>query len=429
MDYIAPVRFAGSNHLEVTLRRLLLGKGRIGIFGNGLSGQGVAALCQKHQLIYEIVDEKDGLLPHFDTYCCCVFSPGFPPSHSYWQQAKAHGLPCWNEIDFAAHFTNTPVIAITGTNGKTSTVQLITALLKNAGHSALAVGNNGQTFSKKLAESSCTDLTYFVCEISSFQAWSLRYLRPVCTLWINIAPDHLYYHGSYASYIEAKQQLLHQTQSLKICGHTLKPYIKDPTVHFSPPLEAMEKMLRDFPACFSQGQLENFALVQTFAQKWNINEGVLKKTMTEFAPPKHRLYCCHRSSNLEFWNDSKGTNLHAVQAALKSMSQKQSTAWILGGQDKGEDLNSFVETFNDYPSIEVIYLIGNTGAQLAQKAHLFHAKVIHCETLANVFRHLQQAPSIRTCVLSPGFASWDQFRSFEERGCQFETLARSFPSL
>ena len=177
-------------------------------------------------------------------------------------------------------------------------------------------------------------------------------------------------------------------------------------------------------ASFSQGQRENFALIRTFAQQLNIDEATLRRTLEEFQQPPHRLHCCRRIGETTFWNDSKGTNLHAVQAALESLKNLPNLWWILGGGGKGENLDGFIQTLNRYP-VQTVCLIGETGRELMQKASEFKANVIHAETLPNVFKHLPTNQTF-TLVLSPGFTSWDQFKSFEERGELFEALVRDY---
>lgn len=394
----------------------------VGIFGTGLSGQGAAMLCRALEWPHEILDEKMQQIPRFEAYNLCVFSPGFPPQHPWWQVAKASGVLCINELDFAASCCDNPIVAVTGTNGKTSTVQLLSSLLQANGTPAVGVGNNGVVLSKIVAEQAFPPTGTFVCEISSYQAWSLSFLHPQCTLWTNMAPDHLLYHGSWEAYVQAKKHLLTLTRGKIICGPRLKTLLKSVSnVIFAP-----EGGVDDtrYPAGFSFGQRENFSLIRTFANTFSIPPGKVQSVLESFQPLAHRLYCCRKINGIEFWNDSKATNLHAVQAALKSLKHRPQLHWVLGGQDKGETLDTFIDTFNRYPNVTTIYTIGTMGHVLAQQAHRFRAKIQDCGTLDRVFTSFSgsQIP----LIFSPGFTSWDQYASFEKRGEHFERLAWAY---
>lgn len=415
------------------LEKYLTHKKKIGIFGFGVSGQGVACLCKALNLSYEFVDEYRGCLhvPHYENYSLCVFSPGFSRRHPWWIQAEMLGIPCFTELDFAASCSKNKIIAVTGTNGKTSTVEMVTKLLKLAGKEALAVGNNGYALSRAVAENFLKEEGVFVCEISSFQAEALKLLHPICTLFTNIAPDHIYHHGSFENYLAAKKHLFSLTTGPIICGSALKAYLTDfPYVYFASPIENLHNWLEKFPYGYSSGQRENYVLVRAFAEYFKIPLHLLEQCLRHFKQPPHRLNCCCRWHTLEFWNDSKSTNSHAVKAALESFKDKPHVHWILGGKSKGEDMQTFPEMFNLYPNVSCIYCIGETGELLGALSSKFKAKIILCHNLQTVFKKLKTCVSYPNyLVLSPGFASLDQFDSFEQRGEAFEKMARAFPSL
>ena len=418
--------------MDTAFSPFLTAKPLVGIFGNGLSGKGTAHLCEKLHLPYEIIDERQqSQISNFEQYGLCVFNPGFPPNHPWRREAQKANVPCVTELDFAASCFDNSVIAVTGTNGKTSVTEILTQLLRNDGKEVLSVGNNGTVLSEVIANGGLSPNGIYICEVSSFQAQFLKFLHPIRTLWTNFAPDHLNWHGDLKNYFFAKYRLLNLTKKTCFCGNSLKKTFQNfqmqppaASVVFAPPPGELNDWLAQFPLCFSQGQRENFALVRTFAQHLKIDETTLRRTLEEFQQPPHRLHCCRRIGEISFWNDSKGTNLHAVQAALESLRDLPNLWWILGGGGKGEDLDGFIQTLNRYP-VQTVCLIGETGQELMQKAPEFKAKVIHAEKLPNVFKHLPTNKAF-TLALSPGFTSWDQFKSFEERGELFEKLVRDY---
>ncbi|MBR1843631.1 MAG: UDP-N-acetylmuramoyl-L-alanine--D-glutamate ligase [Opitutales bacterium] len=418
--------------MDTSFRPFLKNKPLVGIFGNGLSGKGAAHLCEKLHLPYEIIDEQQhSQTPHFKRYGLCVFSPGFSPNHPWRREAQKANIPYVAELDFATSCFDNPIIAVTGTNGKTSVTEVLTQLLRNSDKEVLSVGNNGRVLSDVVADEKLSPNGIYICEVSSFQAQFLKFLHPTYTLWTNFAPDHLNWHGNLKDYFFAKYRLLERTKKTCFCGNSLGKAFRSfeipspaASVVFASPAEELNDWLQQFPLCFSQGQCENFALIRTFAQHLKIDEATVCRTLGEFQQPPHRLHCCRRIGEASFWNDSKGTNLHAVRAAVESLKDLPNLWWILGGGGKGEDLDGFIQTLNRYP-VQTICLVGETGRELMQKASEFKANVIHAETLPKVFKHLPNNKAF-TLVLSPGFTSWDQFKSFEERGELFEKLVRDY---
>ncbi len=415
--------------MENRLKELFPKLQKIGIFGSGISGMGCAHLCEKLGISYEIVDEARGgcQKPHFERYDLCVFSPGFKPTHPWIQWVYKQKIPFVNEIDFAALQLKNPIIAVTGTNGKTSVTEALTQLLCFMGKPAYAVGNNGNVLSEVVAKDILTSKEILVCEISSYQAWLLRYLKPIYTLWTNIAEDHMSYHGDFKHYFASKRHLLDLTQKFIFCGPRLKQYFKnDPRVIFSEDCENLTDWFSKFPVCFSKGQCENFSLLKTFSEKLGIPQQLLDSCLKNFRQCPHRLYCCFKNEKYEFWNDSKGTNLHAVEAALESLKHKENVYWILGGKSKEESLEIFPKVLNRYSNVKKIFLIGETGKALFCKKNTFNASTQYTTTLEGVFSNLKQDTPPFVVVLSPGFSSWDQFSSYTERGNLFENLAYTF---
>jgi UDP-N-acetylmuramoylalanine--D-glutamate ligase len=195
----------------------------VAVWGFGCSGIGAVRLLAARGVDAVVYDAKapGADRNHFGPveggeHDLVVYSPGFAPNHPWFAAAWAAGCECLGEIDFASLFWEGPVIAVTGTNGKTTLTELLTCALGNAGYPAVATGNIGAAFSR-MASCIRNAGTYAVCEVSSFQAESLRLLSPDWTLWTNFAEDHLERHESMRAYFEAKHNLVSRTPT----GHSL----------------------------------------------------------------------------------------------------------------------------------------------------------------------------------------------------------------
>ena len=200
----------------------------VAIFGGGLSGEGVRALLAVLGVEGRIYDAKGA---EFTTlaaraHALAVYSPGFVPEHSWFARARAAGMECLAELDFAALFWRGSVVAITGTNGKTTLTEFLTHALHGAGREAYATGNIGHPFTRFVAEKRGGGKDVLaVCEVSSFQAEALRHFRASATLWTNFAEDHLERHPGLEAYFSAKWNLVaHTAAGGLLAGSSVQRY-------------------------------------------------------------------------------------------------------------------------------------------------------------------------------------------------------------
>ncbi|MDR2396615.1 MAG: UDP-N-acetylmuramoyl-L-alanine--D-glutamate ligase [Puniceicoccales bacterium] len=405
----------------------------VAILGKGVSGLACARLLKHLNIPYEIFDQQGPQLPvNIQQFALCIFSPGFPPYHPWLKSFYRAYILCVNELDFAATYLENPLIAVTGTNGKTSVTECLSQIFLQQGQAALAVGNNGDALSNIVLQGVSRD-AYLLCEVSSFQAWGLRYLSPSQVLWTNLSSDHLNYHRSFSHYLRSKAHLARRC--LEGEGHVffgpslqnlLHVDLHHPHAHFMPvPTASDQHWVQQFPLKFSVGQMENFHILKYFCEFNKIPFQILEHCLRRFKQPSHRLHKVGTVQRVEFWEDSKATNLHALQAALDSFKDCPNIHWILGGQSKGEHLNDYVKVFEKYPNVQKIYLIGETGSHLYalfSKNTSIHATCILSGSLKNIFKTLRIDEEKAAIVFSPGFASWDQFKNYAERGAYFETL-------
>ncbi len=413
--------------------RPLLAKS-VAIMGGGASGQGVrqllAALGVEAVLYDQRKDEGEDFTPAAARrHALVIYSPGFASEHPWLAAAAAAGAECWGEMDFASLFWRGRVVAITGTNGKTTLTEFLTHALRSHGCGATATGNIGYPLSRLVAEQSGGAADAFaICEVSSFQAESFRHFQAEATLWTNFGEDHLERHLTLERYFGAKWRLVVQTApGAAFLGTSVQRFARK----FDRPLTGMVSVAtEEQPAdprlastVFNNyPQRENFLLAAAWWQANGFEPAALFSAAASFRVGGHRLARVAEVDGITFWNDSKATNFHAVEAALAGFDAP--VVLIAGGRSKGGDIAGFVHRIAGRLKHGV--LIGETGADLAFHASTFRLAHSRCATLAEAVRRAAElAQPGDHVLLSPGFASFDMFRSYEDRGNQFESLVRN----
>ena len=399
----------------------------VAVLGAGVSGQGVLALLAAAGGRGVLYDEKAEKAERNFTaagHGLVVFSPGFAPEHPWLAVARAAGCTCVGELDFASLFWRGDVVAITGTNGKTTLTEFLAHALNAAGRTAGATGNVGYPFSRFVVEQTGrTDVA--VCEVSSFQAETLQYLRPSATLWTNIAEDHLERHPGMAAYFAAKWRLVERTPPRAVMvGSSVhnSPYISGRNLPASARLatEGRPADARLAGTVFAgYPQQENFLLASAWWQHAGLPESALFEAARSFELGQHRLARVGEKRGVTFWNDSKATNFHAVEAALATFAGP--VLWIGGGKTKGGDLAGFVRRIAR--RIRHAFLIGETSPALVGYCRDTRTPATACGSLEEAVRSaFARAAAGDHVLLSPGFASFDMFRGYDDRGRQFACL-------
>ena len=401
----------------------------VAIFGAGLSGQGVKNLLDRMEWEYQIFDEQGRAFEMADARNCSmvVTSPGFYPQHPWYKLAEKEGKEILGELEFGALFLDgQKVVAITGTNGKTSVTTLMHHVCQARGIKSVIAGNVGTPITELIAEGLHQETTIFL-ETSSFQARNLKYFKPTEVIWTNFAPDHLDYHYNLNEYFRAKYRLLEFNkfekcmvgesvhhygkkhgfifpESVKIIGKFSKQQVSLPTNHF----------LSNAP------QLENLALVESWFTQRGLNQNDFYKIVENYHGQPHRLQVIKsKIKDITFWNDSKATNHSAVLAACKNFTGK--LFWIGGGKSKGEDLEGFAGLLKPY--IKKAFLFGETGPALHSALKNHGLWSVLCEDLKDaVTSAIRFATSPMDILFSPGFSSFDQYKNYQERGKHFEDI-------
>ncbi|MDR1255315.1 MAG: UDP-N-acetylmuramoyl-L-alanine--D-glutamate ligase [Puniceicoccales bacterium] len=422
---------------------------RIGILGYGVSGRAVAEWCAGRGIAHNIFSENSEAVfgdASVDSCDLVVRSPSFLNDHPWVARVCRKGVECVGELDLAARFWRGKIVAVTGTDGKTTTVEFLKYSLGNGGHRAVAVGNIGLPFISVVDGDANAPDSWAIVEVSSFQAQQLRIMRPDYVLWTNFAPDHMDSHYSLSAYFGSKYRLVERA---KVCdgehvfiGESVKAYAQN-SPEFSPLNGAtvcQKTCYVPLNSCLSIAvQRENFALVEKFWRACNLSLDILNSSAETFKLPKHRLQKICSVEKIspggekfitEFWNDSKATNFHSFKAALDSFNQR--LILMVGGKSKGEEVGPYIKILSE--KAKTLLLLGEMGKIIfiALYKNNLMKTFEHCEFFGdlqvdspNIMRNMvRYAFSIANgsdiILLCPGFSSLDMFSGYDQRGCLYE---------
>ena len=378
-----------------------------------------------------------------DSYLA-VTSPGIPPKNEIFKRLKDANIPIISEIELAYSETGKPFIAITGTNGKTTTVAL-TAHILNEEFNAEPCGNYGVPPCDLLYNN---DLDYFVCEVSSFQLETSNSFQPQIACWTNFTPDHIDWHDGLENYFNAKAKIFKYPQLpafavfngsdekllefSKTCASNVFLfdkktednccYIEDNKIYFKRKGKTEEIISLEECPLIGHHNYQNVMCSIIVAKIEGVSNENIKKAIMSFKVPEHRLEYVTKVGNTEFYNDSKATNPESAIVAINSFNDKN-VVLIAGGRDKNTDLKEFCESVNKH--IKTVILIGEAGKRFEEnlKQNGFE-NIIFEETLQSAIdKGLSLNPDV--VLLSPACASFDMFSGYEERGKVFKEYVLS----
>ncbi|RBP45554.1 UDP-N-acetylmuramoyl-L-alanine--D-glutamate ligase [Garciella nitratireducens] len=377
-----------------------------------------------------------------------IASPGVPFNIPIIQKAKKQNIEILSEIELAYRLSNTPIIAITGTNGKTTTTILVGEIFKKSKKKSYVVGNIGIPMISKIEEAD--ENGYFIAEVSSFQLEGTKYFKPHISVILNITPDHLNRHETMENYIYEKSKIfLNQNyEDITILNaddpitFSLREKTKGKVVLFSSSslleegvfIENNEIVIKNnmnkIKVCsisdikmLGKHNLENALAAVAVAYHAQIPVNNIKKILQTFKGVNHRIEVVDIIDGIEFINDSKGTNPEASIRAIEAM--KKPIVLIAGGMDKGTDFSNFVGSFKG--KVRHLIVLGETAdiiSKTAKEQGFFN--ITKVEDLSSaVITSFEKAHPGDVVLLSPACASWDMFRSFEERGDLFKNIVKS----
>jgi UDP-N-acetylmuramoylalanine--D-glutamate ligase len=347
--------------------------------------------------------DEDSLLEGMDVL---IKSPGVPADAPLVAAARKHGLPVWSEVELGARLLDNPILGVTGTNGKTTTSELLGVML-----GAPVAGNVGSALCDLDGEVDPGE--WIVCELSSFQLEDIEELRPRIAVFLNLEPDHLDRHGSFAAYRDAKLRIFeNQTAGdTAVVPRRFPPSGKARRVEF-----AGDDPLPAEPRILGAHNRENAAAATAAARAAGVGEERIAEALRSFPGVPHRLEEVAEIGGVRFVNDSKATNAAAARRAIASYDAPLHV--ILGGLGKNE---SYTELAADLRGRGArAYLIGAAADELAA---VLESPFERSGDLATAVRSAAAAARPGDVVLlSPAAASYDQFDNFEERGDEFRRL-------
>lgn len=375
-----------------------------------------------------------------------VASPGIPPHSEIFRKLKAQKTNIISEVELAYRESPKPFVAITGTNGKTTTTALTAHILKEE-FKAHACGNIG-TPPCDLLLGKEDDVDYFVCEMSSYQIATSNVLKAQIACWLNFTPDHIDWHGGLDNYFEAKAKIFTFPQNptfavfngkdekLLEFSKTVKSevflfakevedncsYIKNGSIFFK--RNKKEEKIIDVKDCPLVGEhnLQNIMCAVIVAKLTGVENEKIKSAIMTFKSPEHRLEMVGKLHGITFYNDSKATNPEAAIVAIKSFNDNN-TVLIAGGRDKNTDLKEFCEEVKNH--IKTVILIGEAGKRFEENLQQSgFNNIIFEQTLESAIeKSIELEPDV--VLLSPACASFDMFKSYEDRGEVFKKYVLS----
>jgi len=377
-----------------------------------------------------------------------IKSPGIKEDAPLILKIREKGIPVISEIEFAARFTKATKICITGSNGKTTTTNLIYHMMKKAGLNVAMTGNVGNSFAMAVAEGS---FDYFVIELSSFQLDDMFDFKAEIAIMMNITPDHLDRYGyKLQNYIDSKFRIArNQTKSdffiywnddpivkaelaKKEYGATLLPF-SDTSAEGMTAFVDNNELIIDYPnkthlmtihelALKGRHNTYNSMAAAIAGKVLNIRKDTIRESLTDFQGVEHRLEPVIKVSGISFINDSKATNVNSTWYALECM--ETSVVWIVGGIDKGNDYSELFPVVKQ--KVKAVVCLGKDNKKIVEAFSDKVPTIVETTSMEEAVRSAYYlAKKGETVLLSPCCASFDLFNNYEDRGRQFKAAVRN----
>ncbi|MBR5566068.1 MAG: UDP-N-acetylmuramoyl-L-alanine--D-glutamate ligase [Roseburia sp.] len=447
----------------------LTGK-RVLVVGSGISGVAATELLKKQQVEVVLFDGNKNLdiealqqkAPVFsdmeiilgdlseevmDTLGLVILSPGVPTDLPMVNALREKEIPIWGEIELAYFFAKGKIVAITGTNGKTTTTALTGEIMANYFADVKVVGNIGIPYTSVAADT--TEETVTVAEISSFQLETTHEFAPAVSAILNITPDHLDRHHTMEAYIEAKERVTAKQKETDTCvlnyeDEVLREFGKQlhtKVLFFSSRQKLEHGLYLDGEQIFYADEhgtqlvihvdelnilglhnYENVMAAVGMALSIGVPMDKIVEVLKRFQAVEHRIEYVTEKRGVKFYNDSKGTNPDAAIKGILAMNRP--TYLIGGGYDKASEYDEWIESFGG--KVRKLVLIGQTREKIAECArkHGFN-DIVLCDSLEDAIDVCyENAKDGEAVLLSPACASWGMFKNYEQRGDIFKEYVR-----
>ena len=431
------------------------------VLGAGLSGSAAALLLRSEDAQVTLLDSAeeqnllkstvDNLRTHgvgvicgaaadedSATYHMAILSPGIDPASRLARNFSSRGIEMISELELGWRSSEIPVIAVTGTNGKTTTTELLAEMLNACGQRTIACGNIGKPLSEVAREKKPFDV--LTVEVSSFQLEAIRTFRPSISLWLNFAPDHLDRYRSVADYRAAKLRIFeNQMESDVAIVNAIEklPAVRPRKITFSayadqadfrvsqgaivyqdePILRLADTKLRGLH------NIENLMATLAAGMARGLSFEEMVAPLCAYEPRPHRCEFVREVGGVEYVNDSKATNLDAVDKALRA--QNKPVILIAGGKDKGFSFDLLRPLVKE--KVRSTILIG----EMAENIRRSWNGAVECEIANSLADAVERAHATagpgEVVLFSPGTSSFDMFKSYGDRGDQFRALVRALP--
>ncbi len=375
-------------------------------------------------------------------------SPGIPDKVALIQKLIKNSIPVISEIEFAAQFTDATVVGITGSNGKTTTTLLTHHILQHAGLDVGIAGNIGDSFAKQVAEK---DYKNYVLEISSFQLDGIENFNPHIAILTNITPDHLdRYEYKFENYINSKFRITKNQKATdyliydadneainywlkknktiaKLVPFSIKKelkygaYIKENNITININKEKINMPISTL-SVKGKHNTKNVMAAAMAAQLLNVRKEFIKESMATFEGAEHRLENVAKIKDVEYINDSKATNVNATFYALECMDKQ--TIWVVGGVDKGNDYSDLLPLVRE--KVKAIVCLGIDNEKIKNTFGNVIDMIVETAGAEEAVKVAEKLADRGDAVLlSPACASFDLFKSYEDRGRQFKKAVRN----
>lgn len=444
-----------------------LGNKKVIVVGTGISGLGAVKLLNKAGADVILYDgneslSKSELLNKLETegnkaeiilgaleesivktIDLAVISPGVPIDSDIVLTFEKAGIPVWGEIELAYNFDKGKVIAITGTNGKTTTTALVGQIVRAYNEKTFVVGNIGNSYTGEVLKTTSDSFT--VAEISSFQLESVYNFKPVVSAILNITPDHLNRHKTMEIYAATKEKITQNQTKNEVCVLNYDDLVlREFGAQTSAKVVCFSRVSVPETGAFMDGDLikyiengvveticnvhemnligahnyENVMAAVAITKAAGIPTDIIIREILKFKAVEHRIEYVATRKGVMYYNDSKGTNPEAAVKAIEAMSRP--TILIGGGYDKKSEYDLYVKAFEG--RVKLLVLIGQTRDKIAETARRYgFDNIVMADSLEEVIKICaENAVQGDAVLLSPACASWGMFDNYEQRGEMFK---------